>query len=307
MRKVIGNTTFIIIGVFIFFACGGSSSSTPGYGNPRLLVSGAWLATNISNTNQVIVDARASSDYAAGHVPGAINIDPTTSTYNSASTAGIPYQLSPITDIAAALGAAGVSNSATIIVYGGNGVDPNAGRLFWELEYVGATDVRVLDGGYAKWTADGRATNTTATTPAATAFTANVAASRLAIKTYVLAHYADTANYVIVDSRDATDPTPFSPSWLMGFTQGHIPNAVNILVGDYLNADYTVKSYHDLGLLLSSKNVTPSKKAITMCWVGVRSAQGYFVLRLMGYDVSNYDGSWSEWVADPTDPTATGA
>ncbi|MDP2725770.1 MAG: rhodanese-like domain-containing protein, partial [Syntrophales bacterium] len=162
------------------------------------------------------------------------------------------------------------------------------------LEYLGAADVHLLDGGYDKWVSDGRTTPITATPslPAAT-FTPTVVTSRLAVKADALAHYADTTTYAIVDSRNASD-----------FNTKRIPNAINILTGDFLNADNTVKSYSDIKALLDGKSITVGKTVITHCYVGYRSAQEYFIFRLMGFNVSNYDGSWTEWSADPTLPTA---
>ena len=74
-------------------------------------------------------------------------------------------------------------------------------------------------------------------------------------------------------------------------------------MGDYLNADGTVKSLTDLTTFLSSKGITPGKTIITNCYVGYRSSQGYLMFRLLGYNVSNYDGSTTEWFADPSLPT----
>jgi thiosulfate/3-mercaptopyruvate sulfurtransferase len=167
--------------------------------------------------------------------------------------------------------------------------------MFWMLEYLGATDVRVLDGGYDKWASDGHTTSSTATTLAAATFTPAVFSARLATKQDVLDHYADTTNYAIVDSRfnaDFNAPT------------GHIPNAVNILAVDFLNADNTTKSFADLKTLLDGNGVTAGKTVITNCYVGYMSAQGYLMLRIMGFNVSNYDGSWNEWNADATTPKA---
>ena len=79
---------------------------------------------------------------------------------------------------------------------------------------------------------------------------------------------------------------------------------MNILVGDFQNTDKTVKSYADIKTLLDSKGVTAGKTVITHCYVGWRSGQEYFVLRLMGFNVSNYEGSWVEWGSDPSLPTA---
>lgn len=258
--------------------------------NHDLVKSGAWLAANIANTNQVIIDTRSPALYAAGHIPGAINLYVSSGGQFDIGGAGIDQtDLKPAADIATILGAAGVSQSAKLIVYGAT-VDAYAGRMFWLLEYLGATDVHLLDGGYGKWVSDGRAVATAATTLAATTFTPAVTASRLATKADVLANY-NNAGYAILDSRNAVD-----------YTTSHIPNAINILIGDFLNADNTVKAYSDLKTFLDGRGITTGKTVITNCYVGYRSSQEYFILRLMGFNVSNYDGSWTEWNADPATP-----
>lgn len=258
--------------------------------NGNLLVAGDSLAATIDNVNQVIVDVRSAADYAAGHIRNAVNLTP--GTFDKGGSGIDSTDLKSPAEIAAILGNAGIANSTKVIVYGKN-VDANAGRVFWVLEYSGARDVHVLDGGYDKWLSDGRTTVTA--TPAVTSatFTFVPDSTRLAAKGEVLAHYADTTNYAIVDSRNAAD-----------FTTKHIPNGINVLVGDLLNTDSTVKSYTDLKTLLDGIGITAGKTVITHCYVGYRSGQEYFIFRLMGFNVSNYDGSWTEWSADPTLPTA---
>lgn len=255
--------------------------------NSSLLISVSELAANINDANQAIIDVRSATAYAAGHIKNAVNLPP--GTFDKGTTMPLMDLIAPA-DIANILGAAGVSNSKKIIVYGA-GVDANAGRVFWMLEYLGATDVHVLDGGYDKWVSDVRATVTTSTMATAATFTPAVDSSRLATEASVLANYANAA-YVIIDSRNIADYTP-----------KHIRNAINILNGAFLNADGTVKSYADIKTLLDGMGITTGKKVITYCYVGYRSGQEYFIFRLMGFDVSNYDGSWTEWSADPTLPT----
>lgn len=293
-RFIMTGLILVSVSMFILSGCGSSSSdSTPPettYPKASLLVSGEWLAANIDNPGLVIIDTRSNALYTAGHIKNAVNL--LTSTFDIGGTGIDSMDLKTASEIATILGNAGVSNNAKIIVYGAD-VDANAGRIFWMLEYLGATDVHVLDGGYAKWTSDNRAMVTTATTLSTATFTtSSIDSAKLALKADVLAHYADTVNYAIVDSRNATD-----------YATSHIPNAINILVGDFLNADKTVKSYTDLKTFLDGNGITSGKTVITHCYVGYRSGQEYFVLRLMGFNVSNYDGSWTEWIADPAGPT----
>ena len=291
MKKQFGSLIFLFASVFVLAACSGGTSTsttvsgTTSYTNNNLLANGASL--DVSAANQIIIDVRSAALYAAGHITNAINIPH--SALNATSNA------LDITTAVNALSAAGVSNTAKIIVYGAD-IDGNTGWVFWALEYLGAKNAQVLNGGYAKWVADGRTVSTTATTLPATTFTPAVDTARLATKADVVAHYADTTHYAIIDSRNYSDATANN------FVTSHIPNAVSILVGDFLNADKTVRSYADLKTLLDAKGITTGKTVITHCYVGLRSAQEYFVLRLMGFNASNYDGSWTEWAADTTLP-----
>jgi thiosulfate/3-mercaptopyruvate sulfurtransferase len=299
LKKQLGGLILLFAGALVLASCGGTatSSTTATYPNATLLVSGSAL--NVSATNQVIIDTRSATLYNAGHITNAINLAPSALDTTATST-----EINTPSAAAAVLGAAGISNTAKIIVYGAD-VDSNAGRLFWALEYLGAADVHILDGGYAKWVADARTVVTTATTLPAAAFTPAVNATRLATKADVVAHYADTTNYAIIDSRNYSTPAAIPAYLNNSYTTAHIPNAVNILTGDFLNTDKTVRSYADIKTLLDSKGVTTGKTVITHCYVGQRSAQEYFMLRLMGFTVSNYDGSWTEWAADSTLPTET--
>ena len=263
--------------------------------NGNLLESGDLLAANLDSANQVIIDARSAADYAASHIKNAVNLTP--GSFDKGGAGIDSTDLKSPADIAAMLGAAGISNGTRIVVYAKD-VDANAGRVFWMLEYLGAKDVHVLDGGFDKWLSDGRATVTTATAPTAATFTPVPDGSKLATKAEVLAHYADastaaTATYAIVDSREAAD-----------YATKHITNAKNILTTAFLNADNTVKSYADLKAVLDGNGIAAGKTVITHCYVGYRSGQEYLIFRLMGFNVSNYDGSWTEWSADATLPAA---
>lgn len=291
-----GLALILALGVLNAAGCGGSSTkpTTPAdtWPNSDLVVSGSWLADHLTTANQVIVDVRADTTYARGHVPNAVSlpITPGGGLFDLGSSGTTGTDLKPAAEIAAVLGNAGITRSTTIIVCGAD-TDWLAGRMFWMLEYLGATDVRMLDGGYAKWVADGRTTATAAPTTHAATFTPSVNVSTLATKETVLAHYADTVNHAVVDSRNAAD-----------FTAKHIPHALNILMGDFLNGDLTVKGRADLQTFLDGKAITTGKNVIAHCYVGYRSGMHYFVFRLMGYTVSNYDGSWVEWNADPNTP-----
>lgn len=258
------------------------------YPNSNLLVDTKWLAAHLTDENLVIIDTRTASTFAAGHITGAVNLGP--ALFDMANAAGDTSLLKSAAELSDIFGKAGVSNTNRIIVYS-TGVDANAARVFWALEYLGHKDVHVLDGGYTQWNKEGNYAVLWNTIRTATPYTPTVNASVVATKAVELASLNNT-NVVRVDSRNAAD-----------FIVKRIPNSINILMADYLNADGTVKSFGNMTSFLNSKGITPGKTVIANCYVGYRSAQGYFIFRLMGYDVSNYDGSTTEWFADTSLPT----
>ncbi|BCS53246.1 sulfurtransferase [Geobacter sp. SVR] len=288
----------------VITGCGSSAtvltSAPETYKNSALLVSVDELAAGLNDVNLVVIDVRSATDYAAGHIAKAVNLTP--GTFDKGGSGVDSSDLKTPADIATILGNAGISANSRIVVYGKT-VDASAGRVFWMLEYLGAKDVHILNGGYDNWVGDIRATVTTVPVPTAATFVPAVDDTKLATKAIVLANYSNRSSYAIVDSRDATDPTGTKTGTMLPYSAKHIPNAINILNGDFLNADNAVKSYDDLKALLNGKGITLDKKVITHCYVGYRSGQEYFIFRLMGYDVSNYDGSWAEWNADATLPT----
>jgi 3-mercaptopyruvate sulfurtransferase SseA len=260
------------------------------YQNQGLLVNAKWLNQRYGDPTLVIVDTRKAADYDTGHIQNAINVVPSQFDGPSASVPTDKSDLINAADLAKKLGQLGISDKAKIIIYGTN-VDANAGRLFWILEYLGHADIHILDGGFDKYKKDGYGgivTDKAVRDPAT--FAASVDETRLATRQYVLDNHARDG-FAVVDSRNALD-----------FVAKHILHAVSILMADYLNADGTVKAAGDLRTLFDAKGVTSDETVITYCPSGYRSAQAYFVCRLMGYQAALYDGSWNEWSADSSLP-----
>ncbi|HEX7879266.1 MAG TPA: rhodanese-like domain-containing protein, partial [Candidatus Eisenbacteria bacterium] len=191
--KGIRGAALVAVAALALAGCSDSSTDSKDVGpypNSDLLVSGASLATNLAAPGQIIVDTRSATAYAAGHIPGAINIPitPGNGTFDKGGSGPDATDLKPPAELAAALGAAGIRESNHVVVCGTD-IDWLAGRLFWMLEYLGAPKVSMLDGGFSKWAADGRTTSTAATTLPPATFTPHVVATRLVDKTDVLAHY----------------------------------------------------------------------------------------------------------------------
>ncbi len=124
-----------------------------GYTNPQLLAETDWLAEHLDDPNVRIVDARPQQQYAAGHIPGAVNLS---------GTNGIPRtadgEMASPEEFNLVAGKLGIGNGATIIVY--DMPNQHMGLVAWAFMYYGHQDVRLLDGGFEKWSREGRPVST---------------------------------------------------------------------------------------------------------------------------------------------------
>ncbi len=261
------------------------------YANPQLLVETDWLAENSGNPNLRIIDIRSAEDYAAGHVPGAINIP-------SGNFRDPDHEISGMLigpdKFAELVGGFGIGNDQEVVVYDAGRI-LSATRVFWALELYGHKNAKVLNGGFAKWAQEDREASTepTAAFPATT-FT--ISFDPLLIGTFDEVQAAiDDGNAVILDNRSAGEYTGRDVRAERG---GHIPGAINQDWVVYLNGDdaRTLKSAAELTDLFSSAGITEDTVVYAHCQTAVRSSVAYFVARLLGYNnVQNYDGAWAEW------------
>ena len=267
-------------------------------GDTPLLVESDWLSANLDRKDLVVIDfGRGSSDYEAGHVPGAVFLD-RSAIY--AEVDGIAGMFPGAETAVSALRAAGVGNRSTVVIYdGANSLW--ATRAFWTLEYLGHRDVHVLNGGLKKWRAEGRAVSIETPAVAPGDLRARLRPELVATEEYVLANL-DNPGVAIVDTRSAGE---YNGSDVRSARGGHIPGAVhaewvqNIAGG----GDGTFLDLQELAEFYSAIAITPDREAITLCQTGVRGAHTYFVLRHLGYkNVRLYDGSWEEWGNDPKTP-----
>ncbi|HZD05037.1 MAG TPA: rhodanese-like domain-containing protein, partial [Longimicrobiales bacterium] len=171
----------------------------------------------------------------------------------------------------------------------------------WELEYYGHQDVRLLDGGRARWTDEGLAFLTEVPQPEPTEY--RIRGPFESLRAY--RHDVDrvvTLGLPLVDVRSPAEFTGeiIAPPGLPETAQrgGHIPGARNIPWSRAVAEDGTFRPAAQLRQLYATEHdVTEDAHVITYCRIGERSAHSWFVLRhLLGYpDVRNYDGSWTEW------------
>nr|AAU83050.1 sulfotransferase [uncultured archaeon GZfos26D6] len=252
------------------------------YENPSLITYIDELK-NINDPKVVIVDVCSPAKYAAGHIPGAINLPWELFRADN----GVLTSLENVTGL---LGEHGISPDNGVIVYSDTcqtcGGLSASSYIFWMLEYIGHEKVSVLDGGFDAWNATYGCTKNVTTRSPTTYYSANVMEDRFADTERVLNNLNHTT-VQIVDARTTED-----------YKADKIEGAINIEYEELFRDGYRLKGADDLEFLISPvviKRLDKSKDTVVYCWSGASSSFLYFALRLMGYQVRNYDESWNVW------------
>jgi thiosulfate/3-mercaptopyruvate sulfurtransferase len=267
------------------------------YKRPEVLVSTDWVSQNLNSPNLRLVEVDVDTTaYDQGHIPGAVGWNWQTQLQDN-----IRRDLIDRAALEKLLGASGISNATTILLYGDNN-NWFAAYAFWQLKYYGHKDVRLINGGRKKWLEEKRPITKDAPSVAAAAYRASqVDESVRARKEEVSAIVEGRKPGQLVDVRSVDEFTGkiIAPPGMTETAQraGHIPAAANVPWAQASNEDGTFKSFGDLKKLYESKGVTGKDEVIAYCRIGERSSHTWFVLKyLLGYNnVRNYDGSWTEW------------
>jgi thiosulfate/3-mercaptopyruvate sulfurtransferase len=275
-----------------------------------MLVSTEWLEAELGARDLCILDATwflpssgrdGRAEYEAGHIPGAafIDIDAV-----SDPESPFPHMLPSAHLMASRMQAAGVSDGSRIVVYDHSPLH-SAARIWWMLKAFGARKVALLDGGLAKWREEARALEQGAADVRRGHFTPMLSTDAVASKGDVLALIGGETE--IVDARSAARFAGEEAEPRPGLASGHIPGAKNLPQGALFNADNSWKRGEALRAAFDAAGVDRSRPMVTTCGSGVTAAVLLFGAQLLGKDdVRLYDGSWSEWGADPALPKATG-
>jgi thiosulfate/3-mercaptopyruvate sulfurtransferase len=267
------------------------------YKHPEVLVSTQWAAEHLNDAKirlvEVDVDTTA---YDQGHIAGAVGWN-----WQSQLQDNVRRDLIDQKALEALLGASGISNDTTILLYGDNN-NWFAAYALWQLKYYGHKDVRLINGGRKKWLEEKRPLTTEATKVARAEYHASKPDESIrARKEEIFAAVEKRRPADLVDVRSADEFTGkiIAPPGMTETAQraGHIPGAANIPWAQAANEDGTFKSADALKALYDGKGVTGAGEVIAYCRIGERSSHSWFVLKyLLGYDkVKNYDGSWTEW------------
>jgi thiosulfate/3-mercaptopyruvate sulfurtransferase len=240
----------------------------------------------------VDVDTKA---YNEGHVPGAMAWNWTSQLCDTVRRDILPQDT--FEDLMAG---SSISKDTTVVLYGDNN-NWFAAWAFWQMKIYGHKDVRLMDGGRKKWIAEGRELVTEVPTPARATYKA--ARPDLSLRAFLPevqdAQRKGKAGMVDVRSPQEYTGEILAPPGLPETCQrgGHIPGARNIPWSKACNDDGTFKSFEELRNLYASEGIDGSRPVIAYCRIGERSSHTWFVLKyLLGYkNVTNYDGSWTEW------------
>ena len=271
------------------------------------LVSTEWVQENLSNNKVVFVEVDEDTTlYEKGHIDGAITFH-----WREDLQDGLIRDLISKEKFEALLSKNGISNDSTVVLYGGNN-NWFATYAFWYFKIYGHQDVRLIDGGRKLWELKGLPLVTEVPTPAATRYVAKERDNSIrAFRDQVIASIG------IKNIVDVRSPAEFSgelaaPAHLPqegGQIKGHIPGAKNIPWSKAANEDGTFRSNEELAELYKAAGVDFAKETIAYCRIGERSAFSWFVLHelLDLQNVTNYDGSWTEYGSLVGVPVAVGA
>jgi thiosulfate/3-mercaptopyruvate sulfurtransferase len=222
------------------------------------------------------------------------------------ANSSLPNTLPPPEKFASRMQSLGLGDGSRIVVYDDSPFK-SATRAWWMLTLFGAHDVAILDGGIAKWKAEGRPLETGKPTLRHRHFTVWKDDKAVRNKADMLANLHSKAASV-VDARGAGRFTGEEAEPRPEMASGHIPGSRNLPFGQLFNADGTWKRGDELNLAYADAGVDLSKPMITTCGSGMTAAVVLFGARMTGKtDVSLYDGSWSEWGLDKDTPKAQGA
>lgn len=272
------------------------------------LVSTKWLADNLAQADLVAVDCSfylpssgrdAKAEFRQAHIPGArfLDIEEVADRNHPA-----PHMLPSAREFGEAMTALGIGRDDRIVVYD-NSPLRTAVRGWFMLRHFGAERVAVLDGGLHKWMSEGRPVESGEPKPRNARFEANEREGDVV----TMAQLRSGVGMPLLDARGRARFEGNEPDPRPGIASGHVPGARNLPYSELYEEDGTLRSPEEIRRAFVGAGVDPERPFVATCGSGVTANSLIFAARLLGNrDTRLYDGSWSEWGADPATPKATG-
>ena len=254
------------------------------------------LSQNLGRDGLVLIDVRGRAAYSS-HIPGAVHS--TWHEYSDPSSVSKGVLNPDVSQLEQRLQNLGINQDSDVVIYS-NPFDNwgDEGRMFWMLQYLGHSSVRILDGGWVKWIAEQRPFEHDVMKKSVGDFIARanpeLMINKDALKKIVKGQHPNT---VIVDARSVEE---YAGKEIDGLPRaGHIPSAINISWNQFLQRDATIKPAEQVRQIFEEHGLREDQEIITYCLGGVRAAWVYCLLRYVGFDqVKAYPGSWWEWSRD---------
>ena len=281
-----------------------------------LLISTDWLAAHLSDPNLRIADVRwylldpdktGQSEYARGHIPGAVFIDLDTALAKHGVIGPGRHPLPTPENFSDAMSRAGIDANTHVIAYDDRG-GATAARLWWLLRYFGHDKVSLLDGGIAQWIAEGRALQTGVPNEARKNFVTQSPRTEMVVDKVAVGTSARDPHSAVFDVRVGEryrgEVEPIDPK------AGHVPGAKNApIAGNWQSAtDFRFLPPDKIRERFENLGARQSEKIAAYCGSGINACQTIFALTLAGFqNVLLYEGSWSDWSRDEKLPVATGS
>jgi thiosulfate/3-mercaptopyruvate sulfurtransferase len=263
-----------------------------------LVVSAAWLAEHLADPWLVILHVGTKETYDAGHVPGARFLP--IEAVSTPRGQGLTLELPPVSDLVATFEKMGVTERGRIVLYSDATLPSPAVRVFFTLDYLGLGDrTSLLDGGLAAWRSEARPVTKDLPTVIPGAFTSHPR-SEILVDTEWVRKHLEQPGVALLDARPADSFSGVKPgTWPRA---GHIPGAHSIPSTSLFDEQGHLKDTGELRTMFIDAGARQGDKVVTYCNIGMQASALYFVGRMLGYDVSLYDGSWEEWSRRPELP-----
>ncbi len=297
--------------------CVAEGSMTATYKYPDQLVSTHWLAANLGGQGLRVFDCTTylhyeegtgrpytvvsgRADYDAGHIPGSAFLDLQAELSDGSSR--FRFTMLPLDELARRFAAKGIGDDCRVVLYSRANMQW-ATRIWWMLRAVGFDNAALLDGGWDKWSAEGRPREASPTSYAATTLTVSARPGLFCGKDEVEAAIGDGATCTI----NALAPDLHSGQTRRYGRPGRVPGSSNVPAGHLQVGETKVLASPDAAAAaFATAGADPSKRIILYCGGGIAATLDAFVLHQLGYEkLTVYDNSMSEWAKDEGLPIET--